>query len=121
MSLSDEVISTPTRLTALRNALRELAERVGAEAAFLVDEHGTPFATVGHIEFAWPNPLTALDGSDAVLHALVGESGPSNGQVHVKRLSDRALLAVVRPAEAESGSALRRGMDRAAKQLAPLL
>ncbi len=101
MALSDDILDDPDRRTRLRSRLEALARESGAEAAFLVDERGTPFATVGHVEFRLPHPLAGLfegGDADAILGALVGEpqSETSSGLV-VERLSARALLVLVFP------------------------
>jgi len=101
MALSDEILADPGRMTRLRSRLEALARESGARAAFLVDEGGTPFATIGHIEFRLPHPLAGLVESgeaDAILGALVGEpqSERASGLV-VERLSARALLVLVLP------------------------
>jgi hypothetical protein len=101
MALSDDILAEPDRMTRLRRRLEALARECGAGAAFLVDERGTPFATVGHVEFRLPHPLAGLfEGgeADAILGALVGEpqTERSSGIV-VERLNARALLVVVLP------------------------
>jgi hypothetical protein len=101
MALSDDMLADPERMARLRRRLEALARESGAGAAFLVDEGGTPFATIGHVEFRLPHPLAGLleDGqADAILGALLGEppSERPSGLV-VERLSDRALLVLVLP------------------------
>jgi hypothetical protein len=98
MALSDDVLADPARMRRVKTAVEAIAR--GARAAFLVDEGGTPFATVGHVEFRLPHPLAGLedDAAGAVLGALVGEPrGPSPSSVVVERLSARALLVLVLP------------------------
>lgn len=101
MALSDEILVDPERMTRLRSRLEALARESGARAAFLVDEGGTPFATIGHVEFRLPHPLAGLveEGeADAILGALVGEpqrERPSG--LVVERLSARALLVLILP------------------------
>src|SRR5574341_495343 len=101
MALSDEILQDHDRRTRLRSRLETLAVESGAEAAFLVDESGTPFATIGHVEFRLPHPLAGLveeGDSDAILRALVGEPPPPRPTgVVVERLSARALLVLVLP------------------------
>jgi hypothetical protein len=99
MALSDEILADPERMTRLRSRLEALARESGARAAFLVDEGGTPFATIGYVEFRLPHPLASLveEGeADAILGALVGEpqTERASGLV-VERLSARALLVLV--------------------------
>ncbi len=101
MSLSDEILADPDRMSRLRKRLDDLASKCGARAAFLVDEGGTPFATIGHLEFRLPHPLAGLveEGeADEILAALVGEPQAErpSGLV-VERLSSRALLVLVLP------------------------
>jgi hypothetical protein len=101
MALSDEILADPDRMTRLRSRLEALARESGAGAAFLVDEGGTPFATIGHVEFRLPHPLAGLveeDEADAILGALVGEpqTERASGLV-VERLNARALLVLVLP------------------------
>lgn len=100
MALSDEILADPDRMTRLRHGLEALARETGAGAAFLVDEEGTPFATIGHVEFRFPHPLVGLveGGDDQILRALLGEpqSERASGFM-VERLSDRALLVLILP------------------------
>ena len=101
MALSDDILADPDRMTRLRSCLEALACKSGARAAFLVDEGGTPFATIGHVEFRLPHPLAGLveeSEADAILAALVGEpqTERASGLV-VERLSARALLVLILP------------------------
>ena len=123
MALSDEMLADPGRMTRLRSRLEALASEIGAGAAFLVDEGGTPFATIGHVEFRLPHPLAGLveDGeADAILGALVGEpsTGRASGLV-VERLSARALLVLVLPRP--PGRRRRLSIRSGARELAELL
>lgn len=101
MALSDEILADPGRMTRLRSRLEALARESGARAAFLVDEGGTPFATIGHVEFRLPHPLAGLVESgeaDAILGALLGEPQTERpSDLVVERLSARALLVLVLP------------------------
>jgi hypothetical protein len=123
MALSDEILADPDRMTRLRSRLEALARESGASAAFLVDEGGTPFATIGHVEFRLPHPLAGLveDGAaDAILGALVGEpqAERASGLV-VERLRARALLVLVLSG---SPSPRRRlAIQASARELAELL
>lgn len=120
MALSDEVLADPERMSRLRSRLEALARESDARAAFLVDEGGTPFATVGHVEFRLPHPLAGIvqeGDADVILAALVGEpqtDRPSN--LVVERLSARALLVLVltRP----PGKRRRRAIQASARELA---
>jgi hypothetical protein len=101
MALSDDLLADPDRMTRLRRRLEALARESGAGAAFLVDEGGTPFATIGYVEFRLPHPLAGFveqGDADAILGALVGEpqAKRASGLV-VERLSARALLVLVLP------------------------
>jgi hypothetical protein len=123
MALSDEILADPERMTRLRSRLETLARKTGAGAAFLVDEEGTPFATIGHVEFRLPHPLAGLvekGDADAILAALVGEpqAERASGLV-VERLSARALLVLVlarAPAPRR-----RRSIQASAREIAELL
>ena len=123
MALSDEILADPERMTRLRSRLEALVRESGAGAAFLVDERGTPFATIGHVEFRLPHPLAGLveEGeADAILGALVGEpqTERASGLV-VERLSARALLVLLlsRPPSPRRRLAIR----ASARELAALL
>jgi hypothetical protein len=123
MALSDDILADPDRMTRLRSRIEALARESGAGAAFLVDERGTPFATVGHVEFRLPHPLAGLvegDEADAILGALVGEpqTARSSGIV-VERLSARALLVLVLPRP--PGPRRRHSIRSNARELAALL
>jgi hypothetical protein len=123
MALSDEILADPDRRTRLRSRLEALARESGAEAAFLVDEDGTPFATIGHVEFRLPHPLAGLvetGEADAILGALLGEpQTEQRSRLIVERLSARALLvlALARP----PGSRRRLAIRASARQIAALL
>ena len=123
MALSDEVLSEPDRMIRLRSRLEALARESRASAAFLVDEEGSPFATIGHVEFRLPHPLAGLvaEGeADAILAALVGEpqKAPKSGLV-VERLSPRALMVLVLPRP--PGARRRLAIRSAARDIAWLL
>jgi hypothetical protein len=123
MALSDEILADPDKKTRLRRRLEALARESGAGAAFLVDERGTPFMTVGHVEFRLPHPLAGLveeGGADPILRALVGEpqSEEASGFV-VERLSERALLVLVLPHP--PGSRRRLAIRERARELAAFL
>jgi hypothetical protein len=123
MALSDEILEDPDRMSRLRSRLEALAFECGADAAFLVDEGGTPFATIGHVEFRLPHPLAGLveeRDADAILGALVGEpqSARPSGLV-VERLSARALLVLVFPRP--PGSRRRLAIRAGGRELARLL
>jgi len=105
MALSDDILADRDRMRRVRSHLEALARDVGAGAAFLVDEAGTPFATVGHVEFRLPHPLAGFveDGAaDGILEALVGEPQDRASSLVVERLSARALLVLLlhRPPDA---------------------
>ena len=123
MALSDEILADPERMTRLRSRLEALARESGARAAFLVDEGGTPFATIGHVEFRLPHPLAGLveEGqADPILGALVGEpqTERASGLV-VERLSARALLVLILPRPPSSRRRL--AIRASARELAALL
>lgn len=100
MALSDDLLADRDRMKRVRSGITALAREAGASVAFLVDEAGTPFATVGHVEFRLPHPLASLveeGGADAILGALVGEPQNHSSSVVVERLGARALLVLVLP------------------------
>ena len=100
MTLSDEVLADRERMKRVRFSMEGLTREVGARAAFLVDEAGTPFATVGHVEFRLPDPIAGLvedGGGDAILEALVGEPPDGASNFAVERVTARALLVLVLP------------------------
>ena len=102
MSLSDELLRAPEKLALIRDELLTVLQETYATAAFLVDEEGNPFATVGNIEFTLPHPLAGLD---ALLGALLGErESESETRYVVERVGSRALvvLAFDTPEEATS-------------------
>ncbi len=127
MALSDDLLICPHRLTAVRQEVAGLVVELKATAGFLVDEEGTPFATVGHMEFRLPHPLTNLGGGDALLKALVGEGlgakdeGEGSRYI-VERVGTRALLALLleSPAPASEQRAMRRRVRLTAKAIARL-
>jgi hypothetical protein len=123
MALSDEILADSDRMTRLRSRLEALARESGAGAAFLVDEGGTPFATIGHVEFRLPHPLAGLvEGgeADAILGALVGEpQAERSSGIVVERLSARALLVLVLPRP--PGPRRRLSIRTSARELAMLL
>jgi hypothetical protein len=127
MSLSDEILARPGRIASLRNVLSQLAKDLGASSAFLVDESGVPFAAIGHVQFDYPHPLSALAGEAsgaAVLEALLGEPRRGTASPFLScQVSPRALVAIV--LECPIGGWKRRAamgrVKRAVKQLRPLL
>ncbi len=120
MPLSDEIVADPARRTRLRQRVENVARACGATAAFLVDEGGTPFATIGHVEFRLPFPLANLveeGAADAILQALVGEPQTRDlSSVVVERLSPRALLVVLLPHSASAR--LRNAIRKRAREIA---
>ena len=106
MPLSDEIVADPERRARLRRRIESLARACSAVAVFLVDEGGTPFATIGHVEFRLPFPLADLveeADADVILQALVGEPQSRDASsVVVERLSSRALLVVLLPRPANA-------------------
>ena len=128
MALSDELLIYPRRLSAVRQELAGLVAELKATAGFLVDEEGTPFAAIGHIEFHLPHPLTNLGGGDALLKALVGESRRERDEGEgsryiVERVGKRALLALLleSPLVATEQRATRRRVRVTAKAITRLL
>lgn len=119
MALSDELLDYPKRLAAVRREIAALVSELGAGAGFLVDEAGAPFATVGHMEFQFPHPLTHLGGGDAVLGALLGETGNDESPYLVERVGRRALLAL--SVDPPHDRAARRRVRATAKAIAALL
>jgi hypothetical protein len=98
MALSDELLSSGDKLARLRAGLESVVEETGASAGFLVDEHGNPFATVGHVEFRLPHPLAGLveGGAEPILGALVGEPPPEDdSRFVVERIDERALVVLM--------------------------
>jgi len=127
MALSDDLLSYPQRLSAVRQEVADLVVELKAVAGFLVDEEGTPFATVGHMEFRFPHPLTNLVGGDALLRALVGESrsgqeGDEGSHYIVERAGNRALLTLFleSPLLASEQRPMRRRVRATAKAIARL-
>jgi hypothetical protein len=98
MTISDEILSSGDKMARLRLRVQTLVTEVGASAGFLVDEHGNPFATVGHVEFRLPYPLAGWTqaGADPILGALVG-APPADGDSRflVERVAERALVVLV--------------------------
>ena len=89
MELSDDILANPERLT-------ELCTRLKARACFLVDESGTPFATVGYLEYPFPNPHASLSGGEDILNVLVGASKTrSSPELALKIIASRALLVII--------------------------
>jgi hypothetical protein len=123
MPLSDEILADPERRTRLRDRVESVARACGGDAAFLVDEGGTPFATIGHVEFRLPFPLANLveEGeADAILQALVGEPQTRDlSSVVVERVSPRALLVVLLPRPASTR--LRNTIRTRAREIAEIL
>ena len=134
MALSDDLLIHPRRLSAVRQEVASLVAELKATTGFLVDEEGTPFATVGHMEFRLPHPLTNLGGGDALLKALVGESpggpgGPGGNdegegsRYIVVRVGKRALLALLleSPLRSSGHRTMRRRVRLTAKAIRRLL
>ncbi len=95
MSFSDEILARPATLRNLRQGLSRLSEELPLRSAFLIDETGTPFGAVGHVEFRFPHPLPASEGSDEdILAALLGEQDEES-PVMLSQVCPRALLVVV--------------------------
>jgi hypothetical protein len=123
MPLSDEIVADPEKRARLRVGMESLARACRAAAAFLIDEGGTPFGTIGHVEFRLPFPLANLveeGDADVILQALVGEPQTRDTtSVVVERLSPRALLVVLlsRPATAR----LRLTIRTRAREIAEVL
>lgn len=121
VSLSDELLRDRALLRDLQSRLRDLVRETGAEAAFLVDEEGHPFATVGHIEFELPHPLASLverGAPDPLLGALVGESETEASSYLVERSGPRALLVL---AHDRPSSKLHERLAAEAAEIAALL
>lgn len=114
MALSDEMLSSGTKLARIRDELDEIVSQSGASAGFLVDEEGNPFATVGHVEFRLPHPLAGLvedDGAAPILQALLGEpDSRAPSSYLVERLNDRCLVVLTfdSPIPAHQRDSLRR-------------
>ena len=125
MALSDDVVADPPVLAAIRACLERLVTELGARAGFLVDEKGTPFAAVGHVEFGFPHPLESLGDDDVVLKALVGETSASDrtSPYLVEPVGRRALLALAWPESATRATehAVRRRLRQSAKEIKALL
>ena len=119
MALSDDLLYVPKKLTAMRHEVAALVDELGATAGFLVDEEGTPFATVGHMEFRYPHPLSNLRGGEALLKALVGETEGEGSRYVVERVGKRALLALL--LESPPDRTTRRRVRETAKVLNGLL
>jgi len=92
MALSDEWLHGKLHQADVKSSIRQLVSTIDARAAFLVDEEGTPFATVGSVEFSLPHPLSKLDGGEALIGALVGEPPEKASHYVVSRAGSRALL-----------------------------
>lgn len=125
MAVSDDLLHHPHRLSAVRKQIESVVADLGAAAGFLVDEDGTPFATVGHVEFQLPHPLPSLREGDALLKALVGEdpSEVDGGRILVERVGDRALLTLLfeKPLPSTRKRATRRRSRDCARAVAHLL
>lgn len=96
-SLSDLLIQHPERLRATRALIEAWTRSCRAQAAFLVDESGQPFASVGQVDFVMPRELKTFineDAKDAVLAALVGQRLDTSG-CDVQAVCDRALLVTL--------------------------
>jgi len=119
MALSDDLLDHPSKLSAVRREIDVLVDELDATAGFLIDEDGTPFATVGHVEFRMPHPLTNLRGGEALLRALVGEH-ESHGSLYViERVGRRALLALLtEPPQSHGDRATRRRVREPARTIA---
>ncbi len=122
VALSDEWLLSPEGKKAVRRVLEELVAELSARAAFLIDEDGSPFATVGSVEFSFPHPLSGLRET-ALLSALVGESHDEPSGYIVEKAGPRALLAVWLdpPPTAESSDAVKKKVRKSARELARLL
>jgi len=125
MAVSDDLLHHPHRLSAVREQIESVVADLGATAGFLVDEEGTPFATVGHVEFQLPHPLPSLREGDALLNALVGEepSDVDGGRTLVERVGDRALLTLLfeNPFPSSEKREARRRAQACARAVASLL
>jgi hypothetical protein len=97
MSLSDEILARPKALQSLRQGLSRLSYDLPFRSAFLIDETGTPFGAVGHVEFRYPHPLPTSKGSasdEDILAALLGEQDEES-PVMLSQICPRALMVVV--------------------------
>ena len=124
MALSDDLLAHPERLSAVRARLESLVSELDAAAGFLVDEEGTPFATVGHVEFGFPHPLSSLREGDALLKALLGQASLDDASsCLVERVGRRALLALLlqAPPGPKEIRELRRRLRQSARELGALL
>jgi hypothetical protein len=119
MALSDDLLDAPRKLSAVRREISGLVGELGATAGFLIDEDGTPFATVGHMEFRLPHPLSNLRGGEALLKALVGEYEHAGSRYLVERVGRRALLALL--LETPQDRHARRRARATAKTIASML
>jgi hypothetical protein len=97
MALSDELLGKANRLAKVRDRIERLVSSMDAEAGFLVDEDGNPFASVGHIEFPFPHPLAGLldRGAASLLGALLGEPATDESRFVVERAGERALVVLI--------------------------
>jgi hypothetical protein len=99
MALSDELLSNGPKLSRLREKLEEVISTSRARAGFLVDEEGSPFATVGNVEFHLPHPLAGIleqEGADPILEALLGQPPSRETSCYVvERLTERCLVVLV--------------------------
>ncbi len=125
MSLSDEIVARPAALRKLRRGLSQLSEKLPVRSAFLIDDRGTPFGAVGHVEFRFPHPLPTSKGSGSdedILAALLGEQDEES-PVMLSQICPRALLVVVleHPLRGRRRRAARSRLREAADQLRPIL
>lgn len=125
MAVSDDLLDQPHRLSAVRGQVESVVADLGAVAGFLVDEVGTPFATVGYVEFQLPDPLPSLREGNALLKALVGE-GPADageGRTIIERVGDKALLTLLfeTPLPAPKRRQTRRRLQSSVRAIANLL
>lgn len=125
MSFSDEILARPEALRNLRQDLTRLSEDLPLRSAFLIDETGTPFGAVGHVEFRFPHPLPASEGSGSdkdILAALLGEQDEES-PVMLSQICPRALLVVVleHPLRGRRHRAARSRLREAADRLRLLL
>ena len=100
-SLSDLLMQRPLKLRETRQLVDQWVRKSGARAAFLVDETGQPFASVGRVDFERPPGLTTFassDAKDAVLAAMVGQRVDEAG-CHVEFVGERALLVTLGESE----------------------
>jgi hypothetical protein len=125
MSLSDEILARPDALRSIRRDLSALSKELPVRSAFLLDEAGTPFGAVGHVEFRFPSPLPISRDSasdEEILAALLGEQNEESA-VMLSSICPRALLVVVfeQPLRGRRRRAVRARLRKAADALHPIL